>query len=103
MRLQSKNRNKLESLGGVSGLAAALKTSTSDGVTLASDGDLSLAGRQQHFGANAFKVVKQKAFWSLLFENLQDPTLILLMVAALVSLQQSCCTGKIWRWCCLPQ
>lgn len=66
------------------GLAAALKTSTSSGVQLPLEGELSLAGRQQHFGSNAFKEVKQKAFWSLLFENLKDPTLILLMVAALV-------------------
>lgn len=51
---------------------------------MSANGELSLAGRQQHFGANAFKEVKQKAFWSLLFENLKDPTLILLMVAALV-------------------
>ena len=67
------------------GLAAALKTSTTEGITLQANGELSLAGRQQHFGANAFKEVKQKAFWSLLSENLKDPTLILLMAAALVS------------------
>ena len=66
------------------GLAAALRTSVVEGVTLSANGELSLAGRQQYFGANAFKEVKQKAFWSLLFENLKDPTLILLMVAALV-------------------
>lgn len=48
--------------------------------------ELSIEGRQQRFGANVFKEVKQKAFWSLLFENLKDPTLILLMAAALVSL-----------------
>lgn len=83
--MQNKDRQELESLGGVQGVAAALKASTSDGLDLPADGELSLAGRQQQFGANAFKEVKQKAFWSLLFENLKDPTLILLMVAALVS------------------
>ena len=71
-------------MGGIQGLAKALSTSTSDGVTLAPQGDLSLAHRQRIFGANAFKEVKQKAFLSLLFNNLKDPTLILLMMAALV-------------------
>lgn len=83
--MQNKDREKLESMGGVQGLAKALSTSTSDGVTLAAQGDLSLAHRQRIFGANAFKEVKQKAFLSLLFGNLKDPTLILLMVAALVT------------------
>lgn len=82
--MQNKDRSKLEAAGGVQGLAKSLLTSTTDGVTLSSEGDLSLEHRQRIFGANAFKEVKQKAFWSLLFENLQDPTLILLMVAALV-------------------
>lgn len=66
-------------------MAKALSTSTSDGLTLAPQGDLSLAHRQRMFGANAFKEVKQKAFLSLLFNNLKDPTLILLMMAALVN------------------
>ncbi|DBA78916.1 TPA: hypothetical protein ACH3X1_008797 [Trebouxia sp. C0004] len=67
------------------GIAKSLLTSTTDGITTTPEGDLSLEHRRRIFGANAFKEVKQKAFWSLLFENLQDPTLILLMVAALVS------------------
>ena len=46
-------------------------------------------GRQRVFGANKFKEVQQKAFFQLVFENLQDPILILLIVAALVS---SCMT-----------
>ncbi len=82
--VQNKDISKLEACGGVQGLAKSLLTSTTDGITPTPEGDLSLEHRQRIFGANAFKEVKQKAFWSLLFENLQDPTLILLMVAALV-------------------
>lgn len=37
------------------------------------------------FGANKYKVVPPKNFFALWFGNLQDPTLIMLMVAALVS------------------
>ena len=39
----------------------------------------------QVFGANEFKAVPTKAFLVLLFENLKDPTLLLLMAAAMVS------------------
>ncbi|KAA6423560.1 MAG: P-type ATPase [Trebouxia sp. A1-2] len=82
---ENKDISKLEACGGVHGLAKSLLTSTTEGITPTPEGDLSLEHRRRIFGANAFKEVKQKAFWSLLFENLQDPTLILLMVAALVS------------------
>lgn len=85
--LQNKDREKLEALGGIQGLAKALSTSTSDGITLSPQGDLSLEHRQRIFGANAFKEVQQKAFLTLLLGNLKDPTLILLMVAALVIYQ----------------
>lgn len=82
--MQNKDRERLEAAGGIQGLAKALLTSTSDGVTLSPQGELSLEHRQRIFGANAFKEVKQKAFLSLLLDNLKDPTLILLMTAALV-------------------
>ena len=81
--MQNKDVGKLEAAGGVQGLAKSLLTSTTEGINVAR-GEGSLEHRRQTFGANAFKEVKQKAFWSLLFENLQDPTLILLMAAALV-------------------
>ena len=82
--LQNKDREKLEALGGIQGLAKALSTSTNDGITFSPQGDLSLEHRQRVFGANAFKEVQQKAFLTLLLGNLKDPTLILLMAAALV-------------------
>ena len=91
---QNKDRNKLETMGGTEGLAKALLTSTSDGVTLTSQGDQSLEHRQRIFGANAFKEAKQKAFWSLLLDNLKDPTLILLMLAALVEHAHSSAAGR---------
>ena len=91
--LQNKDREKLEALGGIQGLANALSTSTSDGITLSPQGDLSLEHRQRVFGANAFKEVQQKAFLTLLLGNLKDPTLILLMVAALVIHQ--CCRNHL--------
>ena len=68
------------------GIAAALQTSPVRGLdTQTADADQTLQGRQRVFGANKFKEVQQKAFFQLVFENLQDPILILLIVAALVS------------------
>lgn len=40
--------------------------------------------RRAAFGANKFKAIPPKNFFKLWFGNLQDPTLIMLMVAALV-------------------
>lgn len=41
------------------------------------------------FGANKFKAIPPKSFFRLWFGNLKDPTLIMLMIAALVG-NQSC-------------
>ncbi len=41
--------------------------------------------RRAAFGPNTFKQAKSKSFFALFFENLKDPTLVLLMGAALVS------------------
>ena len=75
------------------GIAAALQTSPVRGLdTQTAHADQTLQGRQRVFGANKFKEVQQKAFFQLVFENLQDPILILLIVAALVS---DCMTGVL--------
>ncbi|EFN57544.1 hypothetical protein CHLNCDRAFT_6358, partial [Chlorella variabilis] len=41
--------------------------------------------RRAAFGANKFKAIPPKSFFRLWFGNLKDPTLIMLMVAALIS------------------
>lgn len=43
-----------------------------------------LMSNRAAFGANKFKAVPPKNFFKLWFGNLQDPTLIMLMIAALV-------------------
>ena len=47
-------------------------------------GQLSLDSRQEVYGPNRFKERSTKSFLRMVFENLKDPTLILLMAAALV-------------------
>eukprot|EP00891_Asterochloris_glomerata_P004702 jgi/Astpho2/4702/fgenesh1_pg.00067_%23_185_t len=83
---ESRDKEVLGKHGGVQGIAAALQTSPVRGLdTQTAHADQTLQGRQRVFGANKFKEVQQKAFFQLVFENLQDPILILLILAALVS------------------
>ncbi|KAL0043569.1 hypothetical protein WJX79_008696 [Trebouxia sp. C0005] len=82
---ENKNKQELQEFGGLSALEEALRTSTSSGIDTQGAANLSASNRQKQFGANKFKDVPQKAFFTLFWENLNDPTLILLMAAALVS------------------
>lgn len=84
--VQDKSVEELGKLGGVRGVADALHTNLEDGLASGKTGSTSLEGRQIAFGANRFKAIPLKSFFSLLVGNLKDPTLILLMAAALVSL-----------------
>lgn len=76
---------ELKKLGGVQGVAESLHTNLEDGLSSGKTGSTSMEGRQIAFGANRFKAIPLKSFFSLLVGNLKDPTLILLMAAALVS------------------
>jgi P-type Ca2+ transporter type 2C len=82
--VQHRNSDALKKMGGVEGLAAALLTTTTQGLDPQAVGIGSLESRRAEFGINKFTELPQKHFFALLFENLQDPTLILLMGAALV-------------------
>ena len=83
--MQHKDEAALEKIGGVEGLAAALRVDVQQGLDPDASGDISLERRQQLYGTNKFAQVPLKSFWALLFENLSDKILILLMVAATVS------------------
>lgn len=80
---QSKDKAGLKQRGGCAGLAKALHSDTAEGLN--PDGHASISDRHAEFGANRFRELPQKSFWSMVFEALQDPTLLLLMAAALVS------------------
>lgn len=83
--MQTKGKDELGQLGGVSGLAEALKSDLNSGLDSQSSDQLSVRKRRRYYGANKFTEVDQKSFLALLSENLKDPTLLLLMAAALVS------------------
>uniref|UniRef100_A0A667Z9I3 Calcium-transporting ATPase n=1 Tax=Myripristis murdjan TaxID=586833 RepID=A0A667Z9I3_9TELE len=72
-----------ESYGDVNGLCARLRTSPVDGL----DGNSEdINRRKQEFGRNVIPPKKPKTFLQLVWEALQDVTLIILEVAALISL-----------------
>ncbi|XP_039507881.1 plasma membrane calcium-transporting ATPase 3b isoform X2 [Pimephales promelas] len=72
-----------ESFGDVEGLCQRLKSSTSDGL---SDNPTDLEKRRQVFGQNFIPPKKAKTFLQLVWEALQDVTLIILEIAAIISL-----------------
>ena len=76
---------ELEALGGIEGLARALNVSTDDGIDASATGDLSVARRQELYGANKFATVPTQSFWAILYDALSDKVLIVLMIAATVS------------------
>ena len=84
------------------GFAAALHTDTASGLSSETEDSFSLQARSDAYGANRFKEVMQKSLLSLILGNLRDPTLMLLMAAAMVCSQPAlqscaglpCCAGS---------
>ncbi|XP_056108517.1 plasma membrane calcium-transporting ATPase 2 isoform X5 [Rhinichthys klamathensis goyatoka] len=72
-----------EDYGGVEGMCQRLKTSPTEGLT----GDATdLDKRKEVFGQNLIPPKKPKTFLQLVWEALQDVTLIILEIAAMISL-----------------
>lgn len=76
-----KSLQALEAVGGLEGLATLLHTSPRDGVA-GTDLDLRTAA----YGANRLPARKLKLFFVLCWEALQDKVLIMLLIAAVISL-----------------
>ncbi|MFS7973798.1 putative P-type Ca(2+) transporter [Helianthus anomalus] len=82
---EGRNPEKLTLHGGIEGLAAKLKTCTTNGIAMDDDKDLTC--RQKLFGTNElFTEREQQSFWVFVYEALQDMTLLVLVVCAFVSL-----------------
>ncbi|KAM3276383.1 hypothetical protein ACQJBY_044651 [Aegilops geniculata] len=73
----------LQEVGGVSGLSDLLKSNLDRGVSSNED---ELLQRRDIFGANTYPRKKRKSIWRFVFEACQDLTLVILMVAAAISL-----------------
>ncbi|CAM6053706.1 unnamed protein product [Sphagnum tenellum] len=84
--LQARKYEDLHKLGGVKGVAKALNTNLEEGVE---DSPEELQKRKDAYGDNTYPRKRPKGFLTFLWEACQDTTLIILMVAAVVSLAVS--------------
>ncbi|KAD5802873.1 hypothetical protein E3N88_14233 [Mikania micrantha] len=78
--VQSHNNKTYDFHGGLQGIARKIKVSLRDGV-LSSD----ISKRQQIFGYNKFDEKPPRVLWMFIWDALQDMTLIILMVCAVIS------------------
>ena len=69
--------------GGISGIIDALETNAKTGLL---NNPQDLTRRQDSFGVNYIQPIPPKSFLALCFDAIQDKTLIILVVAALVSI-----------------
>ncbi|PIN03130.1 Calcium transporting ATPase [Handroanthus impetiginosus] len=81
--VEGHNVKKLKVHGGIEGIANKLSTSTASGINISEE---SLSRRREIYGINKFTESPPKGFWLFVWEALQDTTLMILGVCALVSL-----------------
>ncbi|XP_027771548.1 calcium-transporting ATPase 9, plasma membrane-type isoform X1 [Solanum pennellii] len=77
------NLSALQQYGGAKGLSEKLKTDVDSGIA---DDDVELSKRKNVFGANTYPMKKGRSYLRFLWEAWQDLTLIILIVAAVLSL-----------------
>jgi Ca2+-transporting ATPase len=82
---EMKSDSLVESLGSIDGIASRLHVSLEDGLDSSAAPPMSLDDRRRIFGANVLPMVPTKSFFYLWYQNLKDPIIVMLMVAALVS------------------
>ncbi|XP_057467680.1 calcium-transporting ATPase 12, plasma membrane-type-like [Actinidia eriantha] len=81
--VKEKKLNQLVRFDGVEGIASALKTNLDRGL----DGDYEdISYRHDAFGANTYKRPPKKGFFRFVWESLRDPTILILLVCATLSL-----------------
>ncbi|XP_072147580.1 calcium-transporting ATPase 5, plasma membrane-type [Setaria viridis] len=81
-----------QEVGGVRGLSDLLKSSLDKGV---SPDEEELLLRRDIFGANTYPHKKRRSIWRFVFEACQDLTLVILMVAAAISLSLGMATEGV--------
>ncbi|MCD7466176.1 putative calcium-transporting ATPase 13, plasma membrane-type [Datura stramonium] len=81
--VKDKSVDKLAHLGGVQGVAASLKSDTTNGIS----GDPEDVGcRHEAFGSNTYRKPPTKSFFVFVWESFKDPTIIILLLCAALSL-----------------
>ncbi|KAJ1429225.1 P-type ATPase [Sesbania bispinosa] len=80
---KDQNISVLQQYGGIKGLSNLLKSNADKGI---SGDEADLLKRKNAFGTNTYPRKKGRSFWRFLWEAWQDLTLIILIIAAAVSL-----------------
>ncbi|KAK6161442.1 hypothetical protein DH2020_004823 [Rehmannia glutinosa] len=81
--LKDKSLNQLAKLGGVEGICTSLKTDHQSGI----NGDPEDIGfRHEAFGRNTYRKPPTKSIFHFIWEALKDPTILILLVCAALSL-----------------
>ncbi|KAI8566330.1 hypothetical protein RHMOL_Rhmol02G0032500 [Rhododendron molle] len=81
--VKQKNLDQLGKYDGVEGLACGLKTNLENGIS----GDAEdVSRRSEAFGSNTYRRPPTKSLWYFVWEALRDPTILILLVCAALSL-----------------
>ncbi|KAH0634165.1 hypothetical protein KY284_036951 [Solanum tuberosum] len=81
--VKDKNFDELANLGGVQGVAASLKSDTTNGVS----GDPEdVARRHEAFGSNTYRKAPAKSFFIFVWESFKYPTIIVLLIWGALSI-----------------
>ena len=75
------NQTKFKNFGGIEELSKLLQVDLNQGLS-----DVQVKKHLEAYGSNQFPEPPQQSFLSLLFEALQDTTLVILIIAAIVSI-----------------
>ena len=82
--MESKEKKCLDELGGAAGLAASLGSDLQKGILASSEHDLKT--RQSQYGENILERKPPPTLLELFIEAMQDTTVVILMIAAVVSI-----------------
>ena len=82
--MKDKVLGSVKQKGGAAGIAEALHVNLSTGLTSEGNSEWGFEARKEVFGSNMMKEIDPKGFFSLFVEQLEDPIIILLILAALV-------------------
>ncbi|KAF7149783.1 hypothetical protein RHSIM_Rhsim02G0037700 [Rhododendron simsii] len=81
--VKQKNLDQLGKYDGVKGLACGLNTNLENGIS--GDGE-DVSRRSEAFGSNTYQRPPAKSLWYFVWEALRDPTILILLVCAALSL-----------------
>ncbi|XP_058202234.1 putative calcium-transporting ATPase 13, plasma membrane-type [Rhododendron vialii] len=81
--VKQKNLDRLGKCDGVEGLACGLETNLENGISGDSE---DVSRRSEAFGSNTYQRPPMKSLWYFVWEALRDPTILILLVCAALSL-----------------